>query len=157
LKKIIKPTFSQIVKRVGFSLSYELPTFANSMKSIFSFLMLLFFLTGQANLTLAAHYCGEELKSTEVTIMPERSDCCGIDIIQVPKADCCSDEYTSSDSDDFFGKTQFQIQISPEFVLAYVLTIPGILIEDIQVSNPEYLSPDRTIPDLIILHQSFLI
>gem|GEM_PF-758132 len=155
MKKIIKPTFSQIVKRVGFSLSYEIPNFANSMKAILSSLMLLFFLTGQVNLTLAAHYCGDELKSTEVTISPEKTDCCGADITANP--DCCTDEYASSDSDDFFGKTQFQIQLSPEFVLAYVLTIPGNLIEDIQVSNPEYLSPDRTIPDLIILHQSFLI
>lgn len=142
---------------VGFSLSYELPTFANGMKSLFSSLMLLFFLTGQVNLTLAAHYCGDELNSTEVTIMPERSDCCGIDLVQIPEANCCSDEYTSSDSDDFFGKTQFQIQLSPEFILAYVLSIPDIQIENIQISNPEYLFPNRTIPDLNILYQSFLI
>ncbi|REG81225.1 HYC_CC_PP family protein [Algoriphagus antarcticus] len=127
------------------------------MKAIISTLMLLFFLTGQINLTLAAHYCGDELKSTDVTIAPERSDCCGVDLVQVPEADCCSDVYTSSDSDDYFGKTQFQVQLSPEFVLAYVLTIASIQLAEIQISNPEYLFPDRTIPDLTILHQSFLI
>ena len=125
------------------------------MKKIISSLMLLLFLTGQINLTLAAHYCGDELKSTEVSIAPEKSDCCGEKMNQDP--DCCSDEYASSESDDYFGKTQSQVQISPEFVLAYVLTIPGVLAETIQISNPEYLSPDLPVPDLNILHQSFLI
>lgn len=117
--------------------------------------MLLFFLTGQINLTLAAHYCGDELKSTEVSIAPERTDCCGADINQDP--DCCTDEYASSDSDDYFGKAQSQVQISPEFVLAYVLTIQGLSIEDTEDSNPEFLYPDLPIPDLNILHQSFQI
>lgn len=125
------------------------------MKLLISLLMLLFFLTGQINLTLAAHYCGDELKSTEVSIAPEKTDCCGAKMNQDP--DCCTDEYASSDSDDYFGKAQFQIQLSPEFVLAYVLTVPGVQLETIQLSNPEYLFPDRPIPDLNILHQSFLI
>ncbi|MEB2775947.1 hypothetical protein SYJ56_11560 [Algoriphagus sp. D3-2-R+10] len=127
------------------------------MKSIISSLMLLFFLTGQVNLTLAAHYCGDELKSTEVTVAPEKTDCCGVDLEKNPDSDCCSDEYTSSDSDDYFGKANFQVQLSPEFILAYVLTIPDILLEDIEISNPKYLFPDRPIPDLNVLYQSFLI
>lgn len=153
----MKPTFSLFVEMVGFSYSNEFPTFTNSMKVIISSLMLLFFLTGQINLTLAAHYCGDELKSTEVTFSPERSDCCGIDLNKTLDPGCCSDEYASSDSDDYFGKTHFQIQLSADFVLAYALTIPCILSEEIQISNPKYFSPDRTIPDLTILHQSFLI
>lgn len=127
------------------------------MKSIISSLMLLFFLTGQFNLTLAAHYCGDELKSTEVTIAPDTTDCCGINLAQLPQPECCSDEFTSSESDDYFGKANFQVHLSPEFVLAYVLTIPGIQAEDFKASNPEYLFPDRPIPDLNILYQSFLI
>ncbi|PZX52003.1 HYC_CC_PP family protein [Algoriphagus chordae] len=143
--------------KVGFSLSNEIPTFANSMKAILASLMLLFFLTGQINLTLAAHYCGDELKSAEVTISPEKTDCCGVDLTENPDSDCCSDKYASSDSDDYFGKTHFQVQLSPDFVLAYALILPGIQTESIQISNPEYLFPDRPIPDLTILHQSFLI
>lgn len=127
------------------------------MQSIISSLMLLFFLTGQVNLTLAAHYCGDELKSTEVTVAPEQIDCCGTDASKTSDSECCSDEYTSSDSDDYFGKAQFQVQLSPEFVLAYVLTIPTIFFEDIETSNPDYLFPDRPIPDLNVLYQSFLI
>lgn len=127
------------------------------MKSIISSIMFLFFLTGQINLTLAAHYCGDELKSTKVTIAPEKTDCCGVDLNITVNPVCCSDEYASSDSDDYFGKTSFQVQLSTDFILAYVLTIPGILSEEIRESNPEYLSPDRKIPDLTILHQCFLI
>lgn len=119
--------------------------------------MLLFFLTGQINLTLAAHYCGDELKSTEVTIAPEKTDCCGADLSLAADPGCCTDEYASADSDDYFGKAHFQIQLSPSFVLAYVLTIPGLEVESVQLSNPAYLFPDRSIPNLTILHQSFLI
>lgn len=127
------------------------------MKSIISSIMLLFFLAGQVNLTLAAHYCGDELKSTEVTVAPEKINCCGGALKKIPDPDCCSDKYTSSDSDDYFGKTQFQVQLSPEFVLAYILTIPDVFLEDIEIFNHEYLFPDRPIPDLNILYQSFLI
>ncbi|WP_192348450.1 hypothetical protein [Algoriphagus sp. Y33] len=127
------------------------------MKSIISSIMLLFFLTGQVNLTLAAHYCGDELKSTDVTIAPEKTDCCGVDLEKIPDPDCCSDEYTSSDSDDYFGKAQFQTQLSAEFVLVYVLTFPGIQLKVDQIPNPDFVFPDRPIPDLNILHQTFLI
>jgi hypothetical protein len=127
------------------------------MKTIISSLMLLFFLTGQINLTLAAHYCGDELQSTEVTIAPEKTDCCGADLSLATDPGCCSDEYASADSDDYFGKAQFDVQLSPDFLFAYVLTIPGLEAEELKLSSPAYLSPDRSIPDLIILHQSFLI
>ncbi|UZD22754.1 hypothetical protein PBT90_04885 [Algoriphagus halophytocola] len=127
------------------------------MKSILSSLMLLFFLAGQVNLTLAAHYCGDELKSAAVTIAPEKTDCCGTDSANIPDTDCCTDEYASSDSDDYFGKAQFQTQLSPDFLLAYVLTIPGIQWEDEELTRSEYLFPDKPTPDLTILYQSFLI
>ena len=126
------------------------------MKVIISSLMLLFFLTGQINLTLAAHYCGDELKSTEIGIAPENSDCCSSDEGVNIDTNCCSDKYTASDSDDF-GKAQFHVQLSPDFVIAYVLTIPEIEVELISLPNTYYLFPDRPSPDLNILHQSFLI
>ncbi|WPR73410.1 HYC_CC_PP family protein [Algoriphagus sp. NG3] len=126
------------------------------MKSFISFLMLIFFLAGQINLTLSAHYCGDELKSTEVTIAPEKQECCG-DEGRTIEPDCCSDEYAISESDDYFGKADFQAEISPEFILAYVLTIPGLQLEDIQLANFDYLFPKRPTLDLNILYQSFLI
>ncbi|PZX53490.1 hypothetical protein LV84_03214 [Algoriphagus ratkowskyi] len=119
--------------------------------------MLLFFLTGQINLTLAAHYCGDELKSTEVTMAPEKTDCCGADLSLATYPGCCSDEFSSADSDDYFGKADFQIQLSADFVLVYVLTIPGLVVEELQLSNIAYLLLDRSVSDLTILHQSFLI
>jgi len=153
----LKPTFSLIVEKVGFSYSTKFPNFANNMKVILSSLMLLFFLTGQINLTLAAHYCGDKLQSTQVAIAPEKSDCCGSDMDKNADPDCCSDEFATADSDDYFGKAQFDVQLSSDFILAYVLTIPGLEVVDTQLSNASYLFPDRPIPDLNILHQSFLI
>ncbi|MCE7053416.1 hypothetical protein LZF95_01920 [Algoriphagus sp. AGSA1] len=126
------------------------------MRSFISSIMLLFFLAGQFNLTLAAHYCGDELKSTEVTIVPEKQECCG-DEGRTIEPDCCFDEYASSESDDYFGKADFQIEISPEFILAYVLTIPGHQLEDIQLIDSDCLFPQRPTPDLNILYQSLLI
>ncbi|MEP0713617.1 hypothetical protein [Algoriphagus sp.] len=142
---------------VGFSFTNEIPTFVPDMKSIISTLMLLFFLTGQINLTLAAHYCGDELKSTEFTIAPEKTDCCGVELSLANDPGCCSDEYASAESDDYFGKADFQIHLSPDFVLAYVMTIPGQEAAELLPSRSVYLFPDRPTPDLTILHQSFLI
>lgn len=127
------------------------------MKAIVSSLMLLFFLIGQVNLTLAAHYCGDELKSAEVTVAPEKTDCCGEGMSKTADPDCCSDNYTSSDSDDYFGKSQLQVELSPVFIVAYVLTVPTVQSDIVQISNPGYLFPDRPLPDLTILYQSFLI
>jgi hypothetical protein len=127
------------------------------MKTILSTLMLLFFLMGQINLTLAAHYCGDELKSTQITVAPESHDCCDTSSNEKADPDCCNDQLATSDSDQYFGKASFQVDLSPEFVLAYILTFESLFVEESSSSHSVNQVLDRTILDLCILHQSFLI
>lgn len=127
------------------------------MKTILSTLMLLFFLMGQINLTLAAHYCGGELKSTQITVAPEAHDCCDSSTNEKANPVCCIDQIATSDSDQYFGKASFQIDISPDFILAYVLSFESLFGEEASSSQVAYQYPERSVPDLCILHQSFLI
>lgn len=112
---------------------------------------------GQINLTLAAHYCNDELKNTEVTIVPHAHNCCDASGAETNVPDCCKDHFSTSESDEYFGKTSFQVDLSPEFVLAYVLSFELFFDEEAINTQGIYQFPNRSIPDLHILHQSFII
>ncbi|RIW17084.1 hypothetical protein D0X99_04820 [Algoriphagus lacus] len=117
--------------------------------------MLLIFFAGQVNLAWAKHYCDEKLISSGLTINPESHDCCDSES-KVPM-DCCENEIAQADSDDFFKKSEIKTQISPEFVLAYVFTIAGFGSTEADILIPNRYFPDIPIPDLLVLHQTFLI
>jgi hypothetical protein len=127
------------------------------MKSLLSTFLLLFFLMGQVNLTWAKHFCGDELVSSKVTLAAEGHDCCESEKGSKVPMDCCEDEISTADSDDFFGKTEFQVKISPEFILAYALVFGFPPAEKQTAEKPDFEFPDKPIPDLNILHQTFLI
>lgn len=120
-----------------------------------SIAMLLFFVMGQVNLAWATHYCGDQLISSEVSLAPEKSDCCGDE--STANMDCCEDEVTVADADDFFGKSDIQIDLSPDFAIAFVVTFFNL---ELPFSTQEW---DREAPenlpqlDLTILYQTFLI
>lgn len=125
------------------------------MKKILSIILLLIFFAGQINLTWASHFCGDKLVNSELTINPKSADCCGSDT--KAQMDCCEDEIAQADADDFFKKSEIKTQISPEFVLAYVLTVVCFEAIEADFLTPTHYFPDITIPDLQVLHQTFLI
>lgn len=127
------------------------------MKSLLSTFLLLFFLMGQVNLTWAEHFCGDKLVSSKVTLAAESHDCCESEKGSKVPMDCCEVEISTADSDDFFGKTDFQIKISPEFILAYAFVFGFSPAENQLAEQPEFEVPDKPIPDLNILHQTFRI
>ncbi|MHA7130121.1 HYC_CC_PP family protein [Algoriphagus namhaensis] len=124
------------------------------MKSLVSISLLLFFLLGQVNLAWATHYCGDNLISSELSLAPEKPDCCGD--TEVPM-DCCEDEITQADADDFFGKPEIQVDLSPEFVLAYFAVFFPIELSAVGEQWPKASLPVAPIRDFQILYQSFLI
>ncbi len=130
------------------------PNFAFVKKILLS-LMMLTFLAGQVNLAWAMHYCGEELVASELTVDPDSHDCCGDESETTP--DCCEDQISQADSDDHFQKSELKQSISPEFVLAYVLTWIGSFEADVESARGDFYYADIPIPDLQILHQTFLI
>lgn len=125
------------------------------MKKILSSILLLIFFAGQINLAWASHFCGDELVSSELTVNPKSADCCGSD--SKAPMDCCEDEIAQADADDFFKKSEIKTQISPEFVLTYVLTYVGIDAIETDFQTPSTYFPDIPIPDIQVLHQTFLI
>lgn len=125
------------------------------MKKILSSILLFIFFAGQVNLAWAKHYCDEKLVSSELTITPKAHDCCGSES-KVPM-DCCEDEIAQADSDDFFKKSEIKTQVSPEFVLAYLLTLASFGSIEAEFLVPTHYFPDIPIPDLQVLHQTFLI
>jgi hypothetical protein len=125
------------------------------MKQLFSITMLLFFFLGQVNLSWAKHYCGDILITSEVSVAPEKSDCCGDESTKI--IECCEDQITMADSDDHFSKSEFQVSVSPDFVLAYTLTFFRILIPETAVSSHQTDHENLPISDFQLLHQSFLI
>ncbi|WP_139316551.1 HYC_CC_PP family protein [Algoriphagus marinus] len=126
------------------------------MKQILTTLMLLFFLLGQVNLSWAKHYCGDELIDSEVTFSPEKSDCGASSAAEVPE-DCCKDQITTVDADDHFSKSEIKVHLSAEFVFAYTLSFLSPLTFDNQPQQLDIYYEDHPLPDLYLLHQTFLI
>ncbi|MDN3205905.1 HYC_CC_PP family protein [Algoriphagus sediminis] len=125
------------------------------MKKILSISLLMIFLMGQVNLTMASHFCGEELVSTNVGVNVQKDHCCG-DKEKAPK-DCCEDQIAQADADDFFGKTKIDLKVSPSFLLAYTIVLSSGIEKDIQKSAFSLENESVPIPDYQILFQTFLI
>ncbi len=112
---------------------------------------------GQVNLTWVKHICGDKLVSSQVTLADERHDCCESGKESKVPMDCCEDEILTADSDDFFCQNNFQVKISPEFILAYAFVFGFPPAEKQLLVQPEFEITDMPIQDLNILHQTFLI
>lgn len=116
---------------------------------------MLIFLAGQVNLAWAMHYCGEVLIESELTVYPHSHECCSEEA--QADADCCEDQVSQADSDDYFQKSEIKQSLSPEFVLAYVLTWIGSVDADVEASQGFYYHAEVPTRNLQVLHQIFLI
>ncbi len=125
------------------------------MKSCLSLILLLFFFLGQIHLSLAAHYCGDQLIASEITFAPETPDCCEEETEKT--VGCCEAQVTTSEADDHFSKSEIKISISPEFVLAYIFNF--IVFNDLNPETGVFITTGDPlpVPDLLILQQRFLI
>lgn len=126
------------------------------MKSLFATFMLLFFLMGQINLTWAKHFCDDKLVSSELTLSTKAKDCCAKSSGKTPM-DCCEDKIASADSDDFFGKTGIEFDVSLGFILSFVYSFDFSLSENLEIEFSKPKSPDPFLKDLYLLYETFLI
>jgi hypothetical protein len=125
------------------------------VKKIVSKLLVFLFFAGQVNLAWASHYCEDILVSSNLTLNTSEHDCCGSS--SKSPMDCCEDEIARADADDFFEKSDIKTQISPEFFLALVVTFSGLNSFSPDYQSPIDYFPDLPIPDIHLLHQTFLI
>ena len=94
----------------------KIQNFVILVKRILAISLLFVFITGLVNLTWATHYCGNFAVENAVSIgieklscSTEEKSCCaeGENVIYGPVIKskmCCSNDYYSSDADDFFIK-----------------------------------------------------
>lgn len=125
------------------------------MKNLMPFILLLIFFAGQVNLAWATHYCGGMKVASELTVSPIDHSCCDGD--SEDSNDCCEDQISQADSDDFFKKSEVNSSITPEFVLLAAFLIQGFAPSNSTFDNFYSYSRDWICTDRVVLHQTFLI
>jgi hypothetical protein len=139
------------------------------MKRITAIFFLFVFLSGQIDLTWADHYCGKRVVKSALMLGHGHLDCgmtdmmsCDTDISDFEShafkpVNCCTNSYFSSDSDEYFSKSETSVQQLPavSITFTYVLFDHIILSDDIKYSffpGPPLIQTDR-----VILNRVFLI
>lgn len=125
------------------------------MKNLTPFILLLIFFAGQVNLAWATHYCEGKKVASELTVSPKDHSCCDGDL--EGSNDCCEDQISQADSDDFFKKSETNNSITPEFILLAALILQVFVPNISTLDNFSNYSPDLLISDKLVLHQVFLI
>jgi hypothetical protein len=125
------------------------------MKNLMPFILLFIFFAGQINLAWATHYCEGRMVSSELTVSPIDHSCYDGDSKR--SDDCCEDQISQSDSDDFFKKSEVNNSITPEFVLLAAYFIQGFAPIDSNLDDLYSYTPNPICLDRVVLHRTFLI
>lgn len=139
------------------------------MKRILAISLLCIFLSGQFNLTWATHFCGSFEVDNSVTLGKanlscgmEEVSCCSENIFPsetdlIKSEECCSNDFHSADSDDYFNKTENsnekQLVFTASFIISFLDVNPKSDRQDYFVSS----SPQLILPDRQVLYQTFLL
>ena len=136
------------------------------MKGFISILMSFMLLLSSSGLTYAQHYCGEYKVMEKITLGKEHLSC-GMKMEVSPCEDgdveehgCCENEYTDLDIDDNFAKASFELQINPNFILAFVpvFVFPfETSYKDFPDFFKDYSPPPLGNVDIQVRYQTFLI
>jgi hypothetical protein len=129
-------------------------------KIVASFLSLVVVLSSMS-FTIDKHYCGETL--VDVSYFGKADSCCGMKDMKKPekkkKKGCCSNET------EFIASTTFDkeklLVLTPkniEFVVFHLYSYIN-LYQEVEVEKEFYkdFSPPDLVPDLQVLHETFLI
>lgn len=139
------------------------------MKRILAISLLFVFVTGLVNLTWATHYCGNFAVQNTVSIGIDELSC-GMEMESccdegekkthgpvIMGEMCCSNDYFSSDADDFFLKVESENDQLIHFYALYTLSLykqfyssdyNSLLTKNIPILIP---------PDRQVLYQAFLL
>lgn len=133
------------------------------MKRIFAISLLFIFIAGQVNLTWATHYCGKLAVQRTVSIGTDdlscgmgKESCCDEDENKfegaiITSEECCSNDYYSSDADDYFLKADADNEKVVQFYKLYSIALYN------QWQPTEYNTYSlNNIPDLIPLDKQVL-
>jgi hypothetical protein len=139
------------------------------MKRILAISLLFIFIAGQVNLTWATHFCGElavqrtvSIGANDLSCGMEKESCCdedenGFEGAIITSEECCSNDYYSSDADDFFLKAETE---SDQLVQFYTLYTISLYKQLHSVDDHSFLTQNIPIlipPDKQVLYQTFLL
>lgn len=139
------------------------------MKRILAISLLLIFIAGQVNLTWATHFCGKfavqssvSLGIDDLTCGMEEEFCCDEDDNEIDgpiiiSEECCSNDYYSSNADDYFNKVESFTSQEVDFPIAYVLSFFDLTFEIDEQNIFIASSPPLIQSDQQVLYQSFLL
>lgn len=134
------------------------------MKKVFASILMAFFLVGVIGLKYDAHYCGGELVSESLSLVPKNLTCGmkGMD----DESDkglsfnkhCCDNQHLSFQIDDDYNDYQAQ-----DFGTNVIAFIPptSLILSLVEFSDVDYnfigYSPPPLEQDIVVLNQTFLI
>lgn len=133
------------------------------MQKFLSIVLSLFLLVSSAGLTYGQHFCGGKVVADALMFGEKQLSCTGLMSPayenQNEKPPCCENVYHQVQTDDDFLTSSFQIDILPQFVVAFVEVFVLQTVEiksSKEITFSEYLPPplERDIP---VLFQTFLI
>jgi len=139
------------------------------LKRVIAISLLAIFLTGQVNLTWATHFCGSfavesavSLGKADLSCGMEMMSCCDEDSNEnsgplFTNEECCSNDYASSEADDFFDKSSNSIDKQVLFANAYVISLFSFTQENDEQQIIDDLSPPLLHADRQVLYQTFLL
>ncbi len=137
------------------------------MKRILAISLLFIFIAGQVNLTWATHFCGKlavqrtvSIGTDDLSCGMEKESCCDEDENEfegaiITSEECCSNDYYSSEADDFFLKAETE---SDQLVQFYALYTISLYKQLYSADDNSFLTQNILIPpDKQVLYQTFLL
>ena len=139
------------------------------MKRILAIFLLVVLLPSQFNLTWATHFCGKIKVKDSVTLGKEELSC-GMEEVRccsedsstsdIPKfksEECCSNDYYSVDSDEFFSIMENSLDKQVIFAATFIVSLFDITSKTDEIDSYAFSSPPLIQCDKQVSYQSFLL
>ena len=139
------------------------------MKRILDISLVLIFISGQVNLTWATHFCGEIAVKSSLTIGQDPLDCgigemkcCDetsmtLDVPSILTQECCSNDYFSADTDDYFYMIESTLNNHVLFAASYIISLFDYTVKNNVHENLADSTRPLTQSDRQVLFQTFLL
>lgn len=135
------------------------------MRKAISIILSVLLLASSTGIAYAQHFCGDYEMLSKVTLGEEHLSC-GM-VMEAPGCEdgdtedhqCCDNHYTQVNTDDNFAKANFNIDVHPPFVAAFVSVFILQQVIDYEVNTdffPKY-HPPPLYKDIPVLYETFLI
>lgn len=135
------------------------------MKQLTSILLSILLLASTSGVSYAQHFCGDFEMMAVVTLgeeelscgMSMKTDSCGDE--DTEEHSCCDNQYTKVTTDDNFNASEYELQLSSNFIVAFtsVFVVQSQEIASLEVVNYKEYDPPPLIKNLPVLYETFLI